>query len=84
MSIVVYSPCECQARLSAELDERRYVVQAWAKLHGSRENAPAHSIGASGERFDVGWLCPFCGRNTLRSFDAGAYYPAPALAPKTA
>jgi len=34
------------------------------------ETAPAHSIGADEERFDVAWLCPFCIRNTLRSFDA--------------
>jgi hypothetical protein len=35
-----------------------------------REIAPAHSINAECLRFDVAWLCPFCGRNTLRSFEA--------------
>jgi hypothetical protein len=77
MTIAVHSPCECQATLVAELDAQRNVVQASAKFHGARETAPAHTIGAKAERFDVAWLCPFCGRNTLRSFDAGAYAPSP-------
>jgi hypothetical protein len=25
-------------------------------------------LGSKSERFDVGFLCPFCTRNTLRSF----------------
>jgi hypothetical protein len=78
MTISVRSLCECQATLTANLDADRHVLEARASLHGARENAPAHSIGADRERFDVGWLCPFCGRNTLRSFDAGAFDAQPA------
>ncbi|MBX3181766.1 MAG: hypothetical protein KIT72_12115 [Polyangiaceae bacterium] len=83
--------CECQARLSAELDEHRQVTRGWARhlrdrlsaaqpLHEAQVVAPAHSIHASQPRFQVAWLCPFCGRNTLRSFDASglAWRIAPA------
>ncbi|HEY4122401.1 MAG TPA: hypothetical protein VGM56_31255 [Byssovorax sp.] len=74
MTATVVSRCECQASLHASLDAERHVVEGAATRHGKRESAPAHSIAASAkaERFDVAWLCPFCGRNTLRSFDAGA------------
>jgi hypothetical protein len=68
----VYSVCECQAPLGAEVDEKRYVVRGWAK-DGRRKrelNAPANSIGPERVRFDVGWMCPICTRNVLRSFDA--------------
>lgn len=68
----VQSPCECQAMLTAVLDDQRHVVSGHATQAGQRENAPAHTIGAELERFDVAWLCPFCGRNTLRSFDRGS------------
>ena len=71
----VQSRCECQAVLSATLDEKRHVLEGSATRRGSREIAPAHSIGASGDFFDVGWACPFCGRNTLRTFHAGALRP---------
>ncbi len=64
--------CECQATLSATLDDKRQVVDAAATRLGSREKAPAHTIGGAAERFDIGWLCPFCGRNSMRTFDAGA------------
>ncbi|MEZ4223671.1 MAG: hypothetical protein R3B13_22170 [Polyangiaceae bacterium] len=68
----IHSSCECQARLSAELDEARQVTRGWARDRRRRleKPAPAHSIGADAERFDVAWFCPFCVRNTLRSFDA--------------
>lgn len=66
------SRCECQAILTAVLDDHRHVLQGTASQHGAKENAPAHSIGADRENFDIGWLCPFCGRNTLRTFYAGA------------
>jgi hypothetical protein len=80
---VISSRCECQANLTATLDEHRHVVSGWATPRGAasageRERAPAHSINAQLDRFDVGWLCPFCGRNTLRTFYAGALRPAPA------
>jgi hypothetical protein len=68
----VSSRCECQATLSAVLDEKRHVIRGEARLRGVRERAPAHSIGASADRFDVAWLCPFCNRNTLRTFHVGS------------
>lgn len=69
---VATSRCECQATLSAELSPDHFVVTGSATRRGVRERAPAHAIGVPSERFDVGWLCPFCGRNTMRSFYAGA------------
>jgi len=81
------SRCECQAILTAVLDDRRQVLHGAASHLGARESAPAHSIGAERESFDIAWMCPFCGRNTLRSFYAGALRsvsagdPAPAEAP---
>lgn len=68
----VSTRCECQALLTAELDEHRYTLAGWASRGGVKESAPAHSINPSHDRFDIGWLCNFCGRNTLRSFYAGA------------
>ena len=64
--------CECQATLAARLDEKRHVLTGWATYRGDTERAPAHTIDADNERFDVAWLCPFCNRNTLRTFDVGA------------
>src|SRR5262245_44777137 len=75
------SRCECQALLTAVLDEKRHVVEGAASAGGARETAPAHSIGADREHFDIGWLCPFCGRNTLRTFYAGALRVLPQPAP---
>lgn len=66
------SRCECQALLSAVVDDHRHVINGTAKRHGITQTAPAHSIGAEREQFDIGWLCPFCTRNTLRTFYAGA------------
>lgn len=70
----VYSVCECQARLGAELDQNRVVLRGWARdpRRGEELVAPANSIGVTRERFDVGWFCPICTRNTLRSFEASA------------
>ena len=68
----VSTRCECQATLTAELDENRHTIAGWASRGGAKENAPAHSINAELERFDIAWLCNFCGRNTLRSFYVGA------------
>ena len=70
--------CECQALLSTELDEHRHALAGWAFRGGVKEPAPAHRINASHDRFDIGWLCNFCGRNTLRSFYAGALKRMPA------
>jgi hypothetical protein len=85
---IVSTRCECQAFLSAELDEKRQPLAGWAMRGGARESAPAHSIHPELERFDIGWLCNFCGRNTLRTFYAGALRkmkeppPPPAAAPE--
>jgi hypothetical protein len=68
----VNSRCECQAILTATLDENRKVITGAASRHGSREVAPANTMAATNEHFDIGWACPFCGRNTLRSFHVGA------------
>jgi hypothetical protein len=73
----ISSRCECQARLGAHLDEKRLVLRGTATRRGVTERAPAHTIGAGSERFEIGWLCPFCGRNTLRSVDAGSLMPVP-------
>ena len=84
----IRSVCECQSQLEALLDEQRQVLAGYAKQRGEEpERSPAHSIGAENKRFDVGWACPICGRNTLRSFDAEALVwregdaPAPAQFP---
>jgi len=71
----VHSRCECQATLQATLDEHRHVLSGTASRGSSSETAPAHSIGAQNDRFDIGWLCPYCGRNTLRTFDSTALRP---------
>jgi Zn finger protein HypA/HybF involved in hydrogenase expression len=69
----VRSVCECQAHLAAELDEHRVALRGWARDARKLElPAPANTIGAERERFDVGWACPFCTRNVLRSFSAEA------------
>jgi len=65
---VVESVCECQAKLFAELDERRRAIKGWSRQRGRQLPAPANSIGPDRDRFDIGWMCPFCTRNTLRSF----------------
>ena len=70
---VVESKCECQARLVAELDEQRRVLRGTARDARGRERlAPANSMLIDRPRFDVGFMCPFCTRNTLRSFEAEA------------
>jgi hypothetical protein len=69
----VHSRCECQAHLSAELDEQRVALRGWAvDARKLQLSAPAGTIHPERERFDVGWACPFCTRNTLRSFTASA------------
>lgn len=74
----IQSRCECQATLTATLDDKRHVIHGEARLRGAVERAAAHSIGADADRFDVAWLCPFCNRNTLRTFHVGALRPVPA------
>src|SRR5262245_54750479 len=84
----IRSVCECQSQLEAILDQHRYVVAGFAvgpdRLRG---RSPAHRLQADRRRFDVAWLCPYCGRNTLRSFSADALAwgdadpPPPAIVP---
>ena len=69
------SRCECQAMLVATLDEKRHVLTGFARRLGVQEPAPAHSIHAERDRFDIGWLCPYCGRNTMRTFAADGLMP---------
>ena len=69
----VRSRCECQSLLVATLNDQRFVVNAYAvDPNGNMETAPAHMMASTQDRFDVGWLCNVCGRNTLRSFSADA------------
>ena len=70
----IQSRCECQATLSASLNQQRLVLSGWATEPRRRrqESCPAHSIDAEKDVFQVGGLCPFCGRNTMRVFYAGA------------
>jgi hypothetical protein len=69
----VESRCECEAKLSADLDEERRAVRGWAKdVRGRERLAPATAMHGEGARFDVGFMCPFCTRNVLRSFEADA------------
>ena len=74
----ISSRCECQATLSATLDEKRHVITGSAQHRGIKERSAAHSIHAENDRFDVAWLCPFCNRNTLRTFHVGAMRAVPA------
>ena len=69
---LVQSVCECQARLSAELDEQCRSLRGSARLRNRELSAPANSVRGTGNTLNVGWACPFCTRNTLRSFDASA------------
>jgi len=71
---LVLSRCECQATLGAELDENRVVVHGFARDPRRNRELPAPAIARhpSDQRFDVGWYCPWCIRNTLRSFDASS------------
>lgn len=72
-SALVESICECEAKLVAELDEQRRVLRGTARDARGRERlAPANTMLPDRPRFDVGFMCPFCTRNTLRSFEADA------------
>jgi hypothetical protein len=71
----VESRCECQALLVAELDEARTVVRGFVsdRARGRELTAPANAgktIGA--KQVEVGWSCPMCTRNTLRTFNVEA------------
>ena len=68
----VESRCECQAHLVAELDEARSVVRGFVSdFSRKREiSAPANTTKKVDARtVDVGWSCPMCTRNTLRTFN---------------
>ena len=68
----VESRCECQAQLVAELDEARSVVRGFVsdRARGRELLAPANATKKIGDKqVDVGWSCPMCTRNTLRTFN---------------
>lgn len=69
---IIRSVCECQARLVAEIDAGGRAANGRAQKQGEALVAPTHALNNEDEYFDVGWQCPFCGRNTLRSFYRGA------------
>ena len=71
----IHSACECQAVLFATLDERHLVLASWA-VRAVREPATAYTVAPEAVPFDVVWSCPFCGRNSLRSFQPAALRPA--------
>ncbi len=68
----VESRCECQAQLVAELDESRSVVRGFVHDRARKReiSAPAN-VGKQfdDKQVDVGWSCPMCTRNTLRTFN---------------
>ena len=68
----ISSPCECHARLFADVDQHCHVLRGWAVDREREEEriAPAQRLRHQGDGFDVSWLCPFCIRNTLRMFAA--------------
>lgn len=68
----IQTRCECQATLSARLTAERFVIGGTAQRYGKREPAPAHAIHPEREVFDIGFLCPFCGRNVMRTFNAAS------------
>lgn len=68
----VESRCECQAQLVAELDEARAVVRGFMldRTRGREVAAPANATKKIGDKqVEVGWSCPMCTRNTLRTFN---------------
>jgi hypothetical protein len=68
----VESRCECQAQLVAELDEARTVVRGFVsdRARGRELTAPANAGKKLGEKqVEVGWSCPMCTRNTVRTFN---------------
>jgi hypothetical protein len=82
----VRSVCECQAKLEADLGEDLRVIagRAQRSRRDPLETAPANFMG-DGPVFQVGWFCPFCIRNTLRSFSTSglAFREAPEPLPPT-
>lgn len=69
----VRSVCECQAKLGADVDEQCNALKGWAWDTRRRVYlAPATAKRVTDQRFDVGWMCPLCTRNVLRSFDVSA------------
>ena len=68
----VESRCECQAELVAELNEAHSVVRGFVidRARGRELQAPANATKKIADKqVDVGWSCPVCTRNTLRTFN---------------
>lgn len=71
----VESRCECQAPLVAELDEAHSVVRGFVidRARNRELLAPANATKKiAAKQVDVGWSCPVCTRNTLRTFNLEA------------
>lgn len=69
----VQTRCECQGRLCAVISESGTVLSGTVRQgKEAPELAPATAMGVGSDTFQVGWLCPLCGRNTMRSFYRGA------------
>jgi len=59
----------------AELDEAHSVVRGFVsdRERGRELPAPANATKKIGDKqVDVGWSCPVCTRNTLRTFNVEA------------
>jgi len=68
----VESRCECQAQLVADVNEAHVVVRGFVndRAHGRELSAPANATKSIGDKqVEVGWSCPMCTRNTLRTFN---------------
>jgi hypothetical protein len=73
----VESRCECQAQLVAELDETRSVVRGFVQDRARKREISAPASAAkkfADKQVDVGWSCPMCTRNTLRTFNVEALW----------
>ena len=71
----VESRCECQAQLVAELNEAHSVVRGFMDDRGRGREllAPANATKKiATKQVEVGWSCPNCTRNTLRTFNLEA------------
>lgn len=69
--------CECQSTLIAAIGEDATVLRGIARTRTDagvvETKAPANVVRKyAGGGLDVGFLCPHCGRNTMRTFHMGS------------
>lgn len=69
--------CECQSTLIATIAEDATVLRGVARTKTDdgvvEVSAPANVVRKyAGGGLDVGFLCPNCGRNTMRTFHLGS------------